>query len=219
MAASIKVASEKIGKALRSASPVLGAILLPAPFVLFLIALNTGSLNEPVHSFFPEKSPWNSAQGTLNIERQTALPSAGLSPHTNLKVNQNIDDLQPEFKLALTQILLRLQQQGHTFKVVETLRSTQRQNELFEQGRTSDRPGLKVTNARANESAHQFGLAADLAPVIDGMVSLDVSDPRTQQAFDALGKESVAHGLVWGGHWKILDWGHIEMRPITSGRW
>ena len=44
--------------------------------------------------------------------------------------------------------------------VTETRRSFDRQNELFAQGRTA--PGRIVTNARAGDSPHQYGLAADV---------------------------------------------------------
>lgn len=48
------------------------------------------------------------------------------------------------------------------FRPFETYRSPFRQNQLYEQGRTIG--GKIVTNARAWESAHQFGLAMDLVP-------------------------------------------------------
>jgi peptidoglycan L-alanyl-D-glutamate endopeptidase CwlK len=46
--------------------------------------------------------------------------------------------------------------------VIFGYRSVEEQDWLYAQGRT--RPGNKVTNARGGSSAHNFGLAVDLAP-------------------------------------------------------
>jgi hypothetical protein len=213
MAASIKVASEKIGKALRSASPVLGAMLAPVPFVWLL----SGSFNESQQRPGSETALWQKSSGTLEIARSAFSIPTGFTQHQASNINNNPDDLHPEFKFKLMEVMNRLEEKGHRFQLLETLRSEARQNALYEQGRNPEKPGAVVTSARANESAHQFGLAADLAPVIEGTVSLDTNNPQTLRAFEALGREAQAQGLVWGGHWKMLDWGHVEMRSISFG--
>ncbi len=213
MAASIKVASEKLGKALRSASPVLGAIFAPVPFVWLLAS----SFNEPVKKSDSENTLWRKPTGTLEIARSTFSMPAGFTQRGESHINNNPDDLHPEFKFKLIEVINRLEEKGHRFQILETLRSQARQNALYEQGRTPEKPGAIVTGARANESAHQFGLAADLAPVVSGAVSLDTSNPATLKAFEALGREAQAQGLVWGGQWKMLDWGHVELRSESFG--
>ncbi len=213
MAASIKVASEKLGKALRSASPVLGAMLAPVPFVWLM----TSSFSEPLKNSESENTPWLKSSGTLEIARGTFSMPAGFSLNPESHINNNPNDLHPEFKFKLVEVINRLEERGHRFQVLETLRSEARQNALYEQGRNPEKPGAIVTSARANESAHQFGLAADLAPIINGAVSLDTSNPATLKAFEALGHEAQAQGLVWGGQWKMLDWGHVEMRSDSFG--
>ena len=70
-----------------------------------------------------------------------------------------------------------------------------------------------VTNARAYQSYHQFGLAADVAFKRDGKVVISERDPWAMKGYQLYGQVAESVGLVWGGHWKtILDYGHTEYR-------
>ena len=75
------------------------------------------------------------------------------------------------------------------------------------------RRGVHVTRAAAFQSQHQFGQAADLAPIKDGKISISERDPWTMEAYQLLGQAAAAEGLVWGGTWTNLrDYGHVEAR-------
>ena len=67
--------------------------------------------------------------------------------------------LHPSFRAKVQAVLDACAQEQLPFRVFEGFRSPQRQQYLFDQGRT--RPGNKVTNARPWTSYHQYGLAAD----------------------------------------------------------
>ena len=97
-------------------------------------------------------------------------------------------------------------------------RSFAEQNGLFAQGRTT--PGIIVTNARAGDSYHNYGLAVDIVLLIDtdGNGTYDKASWETNVDFDGDGHkdwlEVVAifkrYGWEWGGDWKFSDKPHFQ---------
>lgn len=113
------------------------------------------------------------------------------------------DKLQPAFRRSLLVLLKRMAADGYQFVLLEGYRSPERQDALAAMG-------SRFTQARAFESRHQFGLAADIAPLRNGVLAFDFDDPWTQAAYLDLGKEARISGLLWGGLWKLQDYGHVE---------
>lgn len=104
--------------------------------------------------------------------------------------------------------------QERAYWVIEGYRSYARSDELFAQGRS--KPGPIVTNARAGQSAHNFGIAADL--VLDGYMDRAGLQPDYRPAsYDLLGELCPKHGLVWGGSWKFKDRPHVQMPDFVTG--
>lgn len=92
----------------------------------------------------------------------------------------------------------------HPF-IVETLRSFERSNDLYAQGRT--KLGDIVTNAKAGQSYHNYGLAIDFCLMIDGKMNWQV-DANWRVVVNIFKK----HGFSWGGDFKsIKDYPHFEM--------
>jgi len=113
--------------------------------------------------------------------------------------------LQPAFRQELLLLLARMSAQGYDFALLEGYRSPERQDMLAALG-------SHLTQARAYESRHQYGLAADLAPIRNGMLVFNFEDPWAKTAYLMLGQEAKTLGLVWGGGWKLQDYGHVEYR-------
>jgi peptidoglycan LD-endopeptidase CwlK len=94
---------------------------------------------------------------------------------------------------------------GYEVAILEGYRSPERQNLLSSMGN-------HVTNARAFQSYHQYGLAADCAFLLNGKLILSEKDPWAMQAYMRYGEVAESLGLTWGGRWKLMDFGHIEWR-------
>ena len=73
---------------------------------------------------------------------------------------QHLSGLWPPFAEAVRYLLAWADHYGLDPVVTEGYRTRERQELLYAQGRT--RPGAIVTQARGGESAHNYGLAADI---------------------------------------------------------
>lgn len=97
--------------------------------------------------------------------------------------------------------------------VVEGLRTVERQQALYAQGRTT--PGKIVTNcdgihSKSNHQAHTdgFGHACDLAFI----PTHDCPDPFSPHwPWKEFGTYAQSIGLIWGGTFKLVDLDHVEL--------
>ena len=102
-------------------------------------------------------------------------------------------------------------------RVVYTLRTYSEQNALYNIGRST--PGQIVTNAKAGQSYHNYGLALDFCIIEGGKASWKIAKDFNEdgnsdwmQVVDAF----EASGWEWGGRWKsIKDYPHLQK---TFGR-
>jgi hypothetical protein len=70
-----------------------------------------------------------------------------------------------------------------------------------------DEPDELVTKADAGSSPHNFDLARDIVPVVNGKPTWNV----TREVWNVLGKVAKKYGLIWGGDFKsIYDAPHVE---------
>lgn len=94
---------------------------------------------------------------------------------------------------------------GIHIEVVQGLRTFAEQDKLYRQGRTE--PGQRVTNAKGGLSKHNYGVAVDVAPMVNGKIDWD-----DLSKFAAIGAASKKLGLMWGGDWKkFVDKPHVEL--------
>src|SRR3977135_4181957 len=84
----------------------------------------------------------------------------------NKSSENRLAKVHPKLAKGVTALIASLAAQGHTIEVVQGLRTFAEQDALFAQGRT--KPGQIVTNAKGGQSNHNYGLAVDLCPLIDG---------------------------------------------------
>ena len=94
---------------------------------------------------------------------------------------------------------------GYEMALLEGYRSPERQNLLASMG-------TQVTNAKAFQSWHQYGLAADCAFWRDGKLVISEKDPWAMRGYQLYGEVAESLGLTWGGRWKMMDFGHTELR-------
>ena len=104
--------------------------------------------------------------------------------------------------LAIHEVMRR--QYGYQMVLVEGYRSPERQAELIKRG--------NATRAGAWQSCHQYGMAADSAPIRDGQLQWDMSDEWTRRGYQLYGALARQAGLEWGGDWLSLkDFVHVEL--------
>ncbi|GGY02203.1 M15 family metallopeptidase [Pseudoduganella dura] len=120
--------------------------------------------------------------------------------------NRNWDLLDPDFTQRLLLVFKVMRDQyGYEMVLLEGYRSPERQNRLAD-------AGGHVTNARAFQSWHQFGLAGDCAFLRNGKVVISEKDPWAMRGYQLYGQVAEAAGMTWGGRWKMMDFGHVELR-------
>lgn len=130
------------------------------------------------------------------------------------QISQNkIAKLHPKIRFKVTQALLNLEKRNVTARIVQGLRTWAEQDALYAQGRTA--PGKIVTNAKAGQSYHNYGLAVDFALLHkDGSISwnmLEDLDKDKKADWLEVVEEFEKLGFSWGGHWKHPDNPHFEM--------
>ena len=104
-----------------------------------------------------------------------------------------LSDLRPEVRPLADAFLDACAAAGIDVLVTCTLRSNEEQAALYAQGRTA--PGPIVTDAPPGQSAHNYGLALDVVPMVNGKPDWMGSDPVWQQ-IGVLGEQA---GLEWAG--------------------
>lgn len=114
--------------------------------------------------------------------------------------------LHPDFsQRLLLAFKIMKDKHGYEMALLEGYRSPARQDQLA-------KAGGHVTNARAFQSWHQYGLAADCAFWRDGKLVISEKDPWAMHGYQLYGEVAESLGLTWGGRWTMRDFGHIELR-------
>jgi peptidoglycan L-alanyl-D-glutamate endopeptidase CwlK len=116
---------------------------------------------------------------------------------------KDLDAVAPELRTKLERVIDRMKQEyGHDVTVVETARSQERQDWLYEQGRT--RAGDVVTWTR--DSAHTRGDAVDV--IIDGSWNNAAGFARLQRIAREEGLRTLG----------VKDPGHLELATSSTAR-
>ena len=114
--------------------------------------------------------------------------------------------LHPDFsQRLLLAFKIMKEKHGYDMALLEGYRSPARQDQLA-------KAGGHVTNARAFQSWHQYGLAADCAFLREGKLVISEKDPWAMRGYQLYGEVAESLGLTWGGRWTMMDFGHIELR-------
>ena len=134
--------------------------------------------------------------------------------------SRSLDDLSPLVRPLVDAFLATAAEAGIDVLITCTLRSSAEQGALYAQGRTA--PGKIVTNAMPGQSAHQYGMAIDMVPMVNGKPDWQGTDSVWQQ----LGSLGEGVGLEWAGRWihfpeephlQLPDWQqHIAARTQNT---
>lgn len=122
-----------------------------------------------------------------------------------MRIN-DINLLSDEFRPIALNIMNLVQFYNLPFRVFETLRTVERQEELVANKN-------KVTSTI--HSKHIFGEAVDLVLYIDGKWSWKDKHLHYYKFLGALVKEEMGDKVIWGGDWTNLkDYVHYEQRKV-----
>ena len=116
---------------------------------------------------------------------------------------ERIGNLHPMIRQSAINFICRLQTLYPGIRIAQGLRTFEEQNALYNQGRNGN-AGKIVTNAKAGQSYHNYGLALDIVNIVGNDVNYDFD---WQQVSD-IGKEC---GFEWGGDWEFKDLPHFQM--------
>lgn len=115
-----------------------------------------------------------------------------------------INNLHPKIRPYAQQLINEAYRQGIKLRITSGTRSYAEQAALYAKGRTA--PGPIVTNAKPGYSFHNFGLALDVVPMVNGKPAWNYSD------WAKIGSIGKSIGFSWGGDWtSFKDKPHFEM--------
>jgi len=116
----------------------------------------------------------------------------------------NLDLLKPKVKRLAEELIKSCKKEKIKIIITQTLRTKAEQDNLYAQGRTTK--GDIVTNAKGGYSFHNYGVAFDFCPVVDGKPAW-----KDKKLFKKVGELGVLLGLEWGGNWKTFkDLPHFQ---------
>lgn len=102
--------------------------------------------------------------------------------------------LKPKIRELAEKLIAECKKLGYQITVTQTLRTIEEQDALYAQGRT--KPGNIVTKAKGGYSLHNFGVAFDICPIVDGKAAWN-----DNVLFKKTGEIGMNVGLEWGGTW------------------
>lgn len=117
----------------------------------------------------------------------------------NLPMIADVHALHPVFRDKVMQLIALCRQKGIELTVVETYRTHSKQAEYKGMGKAYTRKG-------AGRSKHQYGLAVDVVPLVNGEPEWE--NKALWRKIGIIGEQL---GMRWGGRWRYLyDPGHFE---------
>ena len=124
----------------------------------------------------------------------------------------DLQALHPFFRDKVLLLMNRCRAQGIDMAGVESFRTHAKQAEYFSMGR-------KYTRFKGGRSRHQYGLAVDVVPIVNGK-----AEWKNKRLWKKIGITGEKLGLRWGGRWKTpydpahFEWtGRVSTRRLAKG--
>jgi peptidoglycan L-alanyl-D-glutamate endopeptidase CwlK len=108
--------------------------------------------------------------------------------------SRDIHDLLPQVKHRAEMFLFKCLEAGIDVILTSTYRDAESQTAIYAQGRTT--PGKIVTRAKAGQSFHNYAVAFDFCPIVNGKAQWNDT-----KAFERCGEIAESVGLEWAGRW------------------
>ena len=112
--------------------------------------------------------------------------------------SRSLSDLNPKVAALCSEFINRCKAQGIDVIITSTYRDAECQDKLYAQGRTTE--GKKVTNAKAGQSYHNWRVAFDFVPIVNGKAQWN-----DNTLFIKCGEIAEGVGLEWAGRWKKFN--------------
>lgn len=132
--------------------------------------------------------------------------------------SRKLEDLNPKVKVLCEKFIEKCKSQNIDVLITSTYRDGASQDALYAQGRTT--AGKIVTNARAGQSYHNWRVAFDFVPLVNGKAQW--ADVKT---FTKCGEIAESVGLEWAGRWKKFKelahcqyTGGLKLSDFQSGK-
>jgi peptidoglycan L-alanyl-D-glutamate endopeptidase CwlK len=119
--------------------------------------------------------------------------------------SRDLNDLHPRVKTLCEKFISECKGKGIDVLITSTYRDAESQNALYAQGRTVN--GKIVTNAKAGQSWHNWRLAFDFVPIVNGKAMW-----ADAGLFTTCGRIAESIGLEWAGSWsgKFKETAHCQ---------
>ena len=114
-----------------------------------------------------------------------------------------IKSLHPKIREAARKFINDAADQGIILRITSGYRTYAEQDKLYAQGRTA--PGAIVTRAKGGYSNHNFALAFDVVPLLNGQPNWNSTE------WNKIGQIGKNNGFSWGGDWSgFVDKPHFQ---------
>jgi hypothetical protein len=155
---------------------------------------DTATVDEEHESSITAYDREDSWKGWATVENYTYGKDRGALPMIS-----DLNALHPYFRDKIIALINACRKQGIHLEVVESFRTHAKQAEYFGMGR-------KYTRSKGGKSKHQYGLAVDVVPIVDGVAVWD-----NTVLWKKIGMQGEKLGLRWGGRWRApYDPAHFE---------
>jgi len=119
--------------------------------------------------------------------------------------SRSLSDLKPKVAALASEFINRCKAEGIDVIITSTYRDAECQDKLYAQGRTL--PGKRVTNAKAGQSFHNWHVAFDFCPIVNGKPIWN-----DEAVFTKCGEIGESLGLTWAGRWTgtMKEMSHLQ---------
>lgn len=120
--------------------------------------------------------------------------------------SRSLNDLHPHVSVLCQSFIQECHKSGIDVIITSTFRDIASQDAIYAQGRTKSGP--IVTNAKGGESFHNYRVAFDFVPIVNGK-----ADWNNTMTFRKCGEIAQALGLDWAGNWKgsLKELAHCQL--------